>query len=142
MILYQGYKPNMYYWEFVNTLRKALILISYTIFSMFSFTYKIMATLIILVITFRIQIYFKPYKKDAYNDIEILAILSGVLTLSFGLIYASDDDQQAMLNLILFTFVVIANFIFIMKWSYLYIICMSDRYSTFKRILMIINLII
>ena len=142
MILYQGYKPDRYYWEFVNTLRKVLILISFTIFSMLPFTYRIMVALIILIITFRIQIYLKPYKKDANNNIEILAILSGVLTLSLGLLYATGDNQQAILNSILLTFVIIFNCIFIMRWSYLFIVCMSDRYNAFKRILVIINLII
>ena len=114
---------------------------SFTIFSMLPFAYRIMVAITILVLTFRIQIYLKPYKKEANNNIEILAILAGTLTLSLGLLYTNDNDQQAILNLILLMFTTMFNIVFIMKWSYLFIVSMSTKYSLFRRILIIIDLI-
>ena len=81
LILYQGLKPDRYYWEFVNSLRKVLILMSFTLFVTFSIAYKIMIATIILLITFRIQVYLNPYKNEEYNSIEISALLAGTITI-------------------------------------------------------------
>ena len=140
MILYQGLKPERFYWEFINWLRKVLILMSFTLFSMLPFTYSLMVAIIILVLTFRIQIFLKPYKNDKNNNAEILAILAGTLTISLGLLYTSGEDQQKFLNFILLLFTIMFNITFILRWSYLLIACMSDKYKFFKRILTIIDL--
>ena len=113
---------------------------SFTLFSMLPFTYSLMVAIIILVLTFRIQIFLKPYKNDKNNNAEILAILAGTLTISLGLLYTSGEDQQKFLNFILLLFTIMFNITFILRWSYLLIACMSDKYKFFKRILTIIDL--
>ena len=98
LILYQGLKPNRYYWEFVNTLRKVLILMSFALLVIVSLAYKILISLMILLFTFRIQVRLKPYKNDNYNNIEILAIFAGSITLFSGLIFINDEGNQTILN--------------------------------------------
>ena len=42
LILYQGLKPSVYYWEFVNTFRKFLILLFSVLMSSISDYYRIL----------------------------------------------------------------------------------------------------
>ena len=133
LILYQGLKPDRYYWEFVNSLRKVLILMSFTLFVTFSITYKIMIATIILLITFRIQVFLNPYKNKEYNSIEILALLAGTITISCGLIFTTDDeDQTSFWNAIILMFVIIFNIVFVLRWTYQFIKSMSEKYKVFK----------
>ena len=140
LILYQGLKPNRYYWEFVNSLRKVLILMSFTLFVTFSLAYRIMIAIIILLITFRIQINLNPYKNDDYNSIEILALLTGTVTIFSGLIFTMDDeDQESFWNAIIMMFVIVFNIVFVLRWTYLFMKTMSGKYKIFKRIVTVIQ---
>ena len=58
LILEQGLKPDKFYWEFVNTLRKVLILFSL----LFNKSVAITFSLFTLIISARLQVYLKPYK--------------------------------------------------------------------------------
>ena len=42
LLLYQGLKPKVYYWEFINTMRKFLVLSLVVFLSQFSLFYQIM----------------------------------------------------------------------------------------------------
>lgn len=140
LILYQGLKPNRYYWEFVNSLRKVLILMSFTLFVTFSLAYRIMIAIIILLITFRIQINLNPYKNDDYNSIEILALLTGTVTIFSGLIFTMDDeDQESFWNAIIMMFVIVFNIVFVLRWTYLFMKTMSGKYKIFKQIVTVIQ---
>ena len=141
LILYQGLKQNRYYWEFVNSLRKVLILMSFSLFIAFAPFYRLMSAIIVLWITLRIQIYLNPYKDDKNNDIEILAILAGTLTLYSGLVFTSEDGQNSLVNAFILVFVMLYNLVFIIKWTYLFILCMSERYWIFQQILLLIKIL-
>ena len=97
LILYQGLKPNAYYWEFVNTLRKVLILMLFNIMYFFSQPIKILLCSLLLVASIRIQKYIKPYKVDANNMIELRAIIAGIWTITAGIIFIQ-DYQFALFN--------------------------------------------
>lgn len=142
LILYQGLKPKTFYWEFVNSLRKVLILMSFSLFDTYNPLYKIMISVIILLATFRIQVYLKPYKDIRNNEIEILGLLSGTLTLFSGLVFTSDFKQTEVLNALILIVVLSINLKFILQWSYLFILCMSERYLFFKRLLIIIRVLL
>ena len=141
LILYQGLKQNRYYWEFINSLRKVLILMLFSLFITFAPFYRLMAAIIVLWITFRIQIYLSPYKEDRNNDIEILALLAGTLTLFSGLVFTSEDEQNSLINTIILVFVMVYNSIFAIKWAYLFSLCMSERYWIFQKIVVLIKII-
>ena len=141
LILYQGLKPNRYYWEFVNSLRKVLILISFSLLITSSPIYRIMVAIIILLATFRIQLHLHPYRNENYNNIEILALLTGSLTILSGLIFTSDEEQNTILNAIVLVVVIIFNITFILKWLYLLILCLSEKYKIFQYILIIVDII-
>ena len=140
LILYQGLKPNRYYWEFVNTLRKVLILMSFALLVVVSLAYKILISLMILLFTFRIQVRLKPYKNDNYNNIEILAIFAGSITLFSGLIFINDEGNQTILNTLVLWFLIVFNIVFLARWAYLYVLCMSEKNKVFERILIIFKI--
>jgi len=71
LILYQGLKPEVFYWEFVNILRKLIILFS-TLFDInTSFIFISAAALLSSGI---LQAMLKPYKNTDHNEIEFIAI--------------------------------------------------------------------
>ena len=55
LILYQGLKPNRYYWEFINALRKVIILIINVLIPSDMWTYRIMIAVIFLLMFLRVQ---------------------------------------------------------------------------------------
>ena len=116
LILYQGLKHEKYYWEFVNSLRKVLILMSFSLLITYRPAYRIMIAVVILLATFRVQASLSPYKNNEYNEIEILALLTGSLTILSGLIFTSDEDQNTILNVLILIIVIKFNVTFILKW--------------------------
>ena len=141
LILYQGLKPDRYYWEFVNTLRKVLLLMSFSLLITYKPSYRIMIGVIILLITFRIQVYLNPYKRNEYNDIEIIALLTGSLTILSGLIFTSDEDQNTILNGFTLIAVIVFNATFILKWLYLLILCLSEQYVIFQYVILFLEVL-
>ena len=78
LILYQGLKTKHFYWEFVNSSRKILILIAFLLPT----EYQIMFSLVTLITTWRLQSYLLPYKDNDNNEVEILGVNVGIITLS------------------------------------------------------------
>ena len=81
LILYQGLTKKVYYWEFANTLRKVTIIGINSVLSVVSIFYKIMLSIILLLIVFRLQHWLEPYKLRSNNEVEIKAILAGMSVL-------------------------------------------------------------
>jgi hypothetical protein len=127
LILYQGLKRDRFYWEFVNTLRKVILLF----ILMLSDTLKILFSATLLYITIRLQIYLKPYRDEANNKIEILALTSGLVTLLSSIVFIS-EDSVALLDLCLLIMIVIINAKFILEWSYKMILWASKKSRFFK----------
>lgn len=88
-LLYQGLKPDRYYWEFVNTLRKFCILAISSLMISVSLNIKLLVsvgkclnkTLVLMMGLVRVQRALKPYKKDENNDIELLGTVAGTVTI-------------------------------------------------------------
>ena len=57
LILYQGLKPKRFYWEFMNTIRKLIILIINIFLSTYSLFFRILPLVIFLVSFFRVQLW-------------------------------------------------------------------------------------
>ena len=56
LMLYQGLKPNWFYWEFMNTIRKMIILLINVFLSTYSLFFRILPLVILLILFFRIQL--------------------------------------------------------------------------------------
>ena len=81
LMLYQGYKHDKFYWEFVNTFRKVLLLVFSTLLSLFSVYYAAIISIGTLWIMLHIQHRIQPYENKKYNTIEVKAMLAGSMTL-------------------------------------------------------------
>jgi len=77
LILYQGLKTKHFYWEFVNSSKKIIILLSFVLSS----GYKISVAGVTLLVTWRLQKNLKPYKVSYNNDIEMFGVNVGIVTL-------------------------------------------------------------
>ena len=114
LILQQGLKPDKFYWEFVNTLRKILILFSL----LFHKSVIVTVSLLILLGSGRLGLYLKPYKKSANSKLEFLAIMASVSTIISGVIF-SEKNQIDFLNVIILAIMIIINLKFMLEWLYL-----------------------
>ena len=115
LILYQGLKANRFYWEFINTLRKVLILSVFVLNN----TLKVVLSSIVLIVTARIQMILEPYKDERNNDIELLAVSSGIVTILANLIY-TESDKVDTLNLVTLLIIITINMVFLLNWALLF----------------------
>ena len=113
LILYQGLKKDKFYWEFVNTLRKVILLFVL----MLSDTLKVLFSATLLYLTIRLQFYLKPYKEEYNNKLEILALTAGLVTLLSTVIFIS-DESVGFINLCLLIFIILINAKFLLEWVY------------------------
>ena len=123
LVLYQGYKPKAFYWEFVNTLRKVLVLLFSTVLSAYPLTYSAFISIAVLVVLIHIQIKIDPYEDIKHNHIEIKAVIAGTMTLFCGIMFdqKSSEEGTPTIIMIIMVFLVITNLMFIIEWLYLFI---------------------
>ena len=81
LVLYQGLKQKVFYWEFVNTIRKTSILMINVFLSSTSINYQVFVSVLVLIGIIRIQEKLQPYKLKCNNEIEIQGTIAGTITL-------------------------------------------------------------
>lgn len=129
LILYQGLKPNAIYWEYVNTMRKILILTSL----LFTKTTSILFSLVILMLSARIQVIVKPYKNKDHYRTEFLAMMAGAVTISTALIFIQRDNND-VLDTVLFIIMILINLKFIFEWIHLMARAYQDNNTLAKTV--------
>jgi predicted outer membrane repeat protein len=113
LILFQGLRHRTFYWEFANSVKKMLILVSFFM----PVSLRILFCVVVLVASIRIQKHLRPYKEEANNQLEMSALFAGVVTLLSGL-SLEERDQIGYLNLWILIFVLAVNLIFLSTWGY------------------------
>ena len=131
LILYQGLRPEAFYWEFVNTLRKALLLLIFGILSFLGISFKILLSSIILIFSIRVQTVINPYKEDINNTIELRALVANIFTMIAAIIFVQ-ENQVSFINSIAFILVIIVNIWFLLEWFYLFCLTMQTNFKIFK----------
>ena len=142
LILYQGLKPNAFYWEFVNTLRKGLILWWSVFLSTESPIYQTLCSVIILIIIMRLQQFIKPYKNSINNDMEQNAVNAGIVTLFCGIVFSQTQANYDIFNTIALSFLIIVNSIFIIEWVFFLLLSLNFKHEKFRALLKIYAFII
>mmetsp|Transcript_7824 Transcript_7824/g.6920 ORF Transcript_7824/g.6920 Transcript_7824/m.6920 type:complete len:163 (-) Transcript_7824:351-839(-) len=137
LIIYQGLKPDKFYWEFVNTLRKVIILASLLLPT----AIKIILSSTLLIVTGRIQLALKPYKDEENNNIELLAITSGIVTILSNLVYDEDTRIGYVVTLILL-FTIFLNILFFLHWFYMLLQMYTDKYKIAQIIFKVLSCIL
>ena len=80
-------------------------------------------------ISIRIQIHLKPYKQEANNQLEMAALVAGMVTLMAGLVFM-EDDRVGYLNTSSLIFIFFANLYFLSKWG---LIVFKVAYASYKQ---------
>jgi len=109
LMIYQGLKHKTFYWEFVNTTRKVVILMLSVILSGYGISTKAVCVLSVLILFYRLQISLEPYKYYMNNSLERSEMVSGAITLFGGLVFIQNDEELDIFNTILFLAIVIIN---------------------------------
>ena len=107
----------MFYWEFVNILRKVVILSINIIVPESRPILKAFCGTIILVGQLRLQKALRPYKQELINDLEQKEILTSAITLYGAILFVQEEAFEAF-NLVAFVFIVLANLWFFSMWFY------------------------
>jgi len=127
-LLYQGYRPQIFYWEFVNTLKK-FILIGLNVFlSRYDASYKGMTAVITIIILLRLQMWLKPYKLKVNNEIENASMVAILFTVFGGLLFIRTNNEVVILELLVFFMIIIINLVYFLFWIYL----MSKTYEHYN----------
>ena len=133
LILYQGLRTEVFYWEFINTFRKVLILILNTTFSILPISWRIMITLVLLLAIMRIQIRLDPYKNSENNSIEMKAIIAGMITIYCGLLFLQEGENKVKgFDTISFSLLIIINTAFVLEWFYLFLLSFDFKNDKFR----------
>ena len=118
-ILYIGYRDDRFYWEFVNTFKK-FVLISINVFmSQISKSYKGMAAIVTIIVIQRIQIVLKPYKLKVNNEVENASMVGVGFTIFGGLLFMKGQATVSFIEAFAFILIITINTVYIMFWVYL-----------------------
>jgi hypothetical protein len=109
----QGYKHSIFYWEFINILRKMILLFMLLVNDIF----KILTSAIVLMLTARIQVAFMPYKNNENNRLELFAVAACIITVISYLIYFEKKSVD-FLNVLITIFLILMNIVFLLEWFY------------------------
>ena len=82
---------------------------------------------IVLIMTGRLQMHLKPYKEKEYNEVELLAINSGLLIILGNLVFF-EKDKVDVINTFITIFAIFINMIFMLQWFYLLAFNFKDKY--------------
>ena len=140
-IIYIGYREERFYWEFVNTFKK-FILIAYNVFlSQVSKSYKGMIAIITLIILVRVQMYLKPYKLKINNEIENSSMVAIGFTLYGGILFMKGQSQVSFIEAFAFILIIVINAVYIMFWIYL-MAKTYDRHEVAKKISALLKIVL
>ena len=102
LMLYQGLKVNRFYWELINTARKAMLLCLPAFMSTASLNYKVLSATSIMIVILRVQNDLEPYKDDSHNKLEFNEIITGAFTIYATLIFQNDEKNNSQIDLMIF----------------------------------------
>ena len=143
LILFQGLRREVFYWELINTIRKVLIVSLNTILSVIPLEYKILLGVILLIIIVRIQIQVRPYKMKVNNDLEIMSIVSGMLVLYCGLIFEEGQESNlATFDSLALFILIVFNIMFFTQWLYYFLVSLDFKNENLKKFVKIYGMLL
>jgi hypothetical protein len=126
-LLYQGYREKIFFWEFVNTLKKFLLVSISVFLARYNPTYRGLSAVIVLVAIWRFQVWLKPYVLKVNNEVENYSMVAIGFTIFGGLIFIDNENEFVILEIITFILIIVVNFVYLMFWWYL----MSKTYENY-----------
>ena len=122
LILYQGLNREVFYWEFINTVRKVLLIALNSILSVLSIIYWLLLCIVLLITVERLQQKLKPHMLKDNNGAEIKAIIAGTTVLFWGIIFEEGSRYNySRFNTMALGIIIIYNTHFVLCWTYLFL---------------------
>lgn len=119
-LLYQGYRHEAWYWEFVNIFRKVSVVFINIFLSIYPPIYKTFVATLTLAIILRQQEQIKPYKIPVMNECEFRESTTSIITLFGGMFFILSDLPEA-LKIILVIIIFITNVWFFTLWIHIFL---------------------
>ena len=91
--LYNGYKKKYYYWESVNMYRKISIIFVSVFLRVSGVITQALVIFLVLIVFLILNITLVPYTFKSLNDMEMMSIITSMLTIYCGLFYLSDNPE-------------------------------------------------
>ena len=88
--LYNGYKKNYYFWESVNMYRKIAVIFVSVFLKLAGVITQALVIFLVLIIFLILNIKLKPFTFQALNDMEMMSLITCMLTIYWGLFFISD----------------------------------------------------
>lgn len=128
-ILFQGYKREAYYWEFVNVFRKVSMVMINTFLGIYPPIYKTFVATLTLAIILRQQEQIQPYKIKIMNEVEFRESTASIVTL-FGGMFFILEDLPGIIKVILVIVIFVCNIWFYSLWLHLFF--KRSRFSSLR----------
>jgi len=123
--IFNGYKIQKFYWEFIIMYRKILIITISVFMSNGSTTVQALTVVIVLILSLYFQYSSKPYSRSELNYMETEALLTAVTTIYCGLYYLTNLTDEGV-KLFLFFIILGGNLYFMIYWIYYVSLALLD----------------
>ena len=131
--LYLGYKPRLYFWEFIIMYRK-IITLAVTMLPDSQKLAKGVIVLFITTVSLAYHISERPFIVSKLNQIEYSAILVSTVTIYVGLFYLDDSFGENM-KAFFFIIILFTNIRFFLIWFYYVIQLLAIKYRSNPKII-------
>ena len=115
--LYNGYKPERFYWEFVIIYRKILVIFISVFISTVSIEVQALSVMLVIFIAFYLQHSCQPYNAQELNDLELMSIVTSGITIYSGLYFLSKSLTNSA-GLVFFALILVSNCVFLAYWLF------------------------
>ena len=88
--LYNGYKKNFYFWESVNMYRKIWVIFISVFLKLAGVITQALVIFLVLIIFLILNLKLRPFTFQALNDMEMMSLITWMLTIYWGLFFISD----------------------------------------------------
>lgn len=119
--LFQGFKPEAYFWEIIIMLRKLMIIMASVFFSTLSSELQVLLVILIIIVSLSLHLKYKPYQTATLNLMETLSLAVSSTTLYTGLFYITGShyhylDGKHGLSWFFLICILLPNIIFVAYW--------------------------
>jgi len=113
--LYDGYKSEKYYWEFVVLYRKIIMIFISVFMVTYGTTIQSLAVLGVAFVSFMLQLRGVPFQQNDLNTMEKRGLISATITLYCGIYYITKELPTAV-NILLIVVIFAVNGAFFATW--------------------------
>ena len=91
--LYNGYKKTFYFWESINMYRKITVIFISVFLKIAGVITQALVIFLVLIIFLILNLKLMPFAFKSLNDMEMLSIITSMLTIYWGLFYLSNNPE-------------------------------------------------